>query len=248
MSVLKFSFAVKVWESRFSRDDSAQQWADKPLVFVWASELIEPLEALQKALADIDPKLAQRRVVLVEGQTEANFVSTIQNNSNLLNFDFSLYVYEGKAQVANLVHYIRERNRQGVRVDLCYDSDGQTDSFLEKLALSGCSVESRFRFQRDFEAAFPPELLHTAAHEYLRRYTNVPADSLSSLTVTDLLAQSKPFVRAFEEHFKISVSKPQLGVLLAEAVRRSGAVWDGAVKTAEECSEIAKFLRFVMLW
>jgi hypothetical protein len=247
VSVLKFSFAVKVWESRFSRVDSAQEWADKPLVFVWATELVEPLEDLQRAIAAIDPNLAQRRVVLVEGETEAEFIRTIQLSANVLNFDFSLKVYGGKAQVANLVHYIQERNRQGVRVDLSYDSDRQATSFLEKLK-SSCTVQEFFGFQRDFENAFPPEVLHAALLEYLQTYAPPPVAALTPDAIEDLLKQPKPFILAFEERFGVNISKPKLGTLLAKAVIDRQKLWEGAVRSSQECSEIAKFLRFVMLW
>jgi hypothetical protein len=74
-------------------------------------------------------------VVLVEGESEEAFIRAIQLRSTVLNFDFGVYVYGGKGTLKNLVHYILEKNRQGIRVNLCLDFDGQSQStsFLENL-------------------------------------------------------------------------------------------------------------------
>src|SRR6266851_10447000 len=59
-------------------------------------EMIQPLESIQKGLQEIDAELPIRRVLLVEGASESNFAQTIQMNSTVMNFDFSVFVYSGK--------------------------------------------------------------------------------------------------------------------------------------------------------
>ena len=245
-NVFKVGFAMKVWNERLTAVDATKQQSRKPLFFASLAELIQPLESIQKGLQEIDADLPIRRVLLVEGESEAAFVQTIQMNSTVMNFDFSVYVYGGKGEVNNLVHYIRELNRQGVRADLSFDSDRQTTSFLEKLERS-CTIQSRFGFKSDFEGSFPSNILLAALTEYVNQY-RTETIAPTQPDIESLLSGQKPFVLLFEKKFGFSISKPKLGVILAEIVLQTGTIWDAVVKTSSEASEIAQFLRFVMLW
>jgi hypothetical protein len=120
--------------------------------------------------------------VLAEGESEAAFIRSIQLRSTVLNFDFEVHVYGGKGTRKNLVHYILEKNRQGIRVDLCLDFDGQSQStsFLDKLKQQSCAIQSDFGFKRDFESAFPPEILHAALAEYFRRFASTQPQKASN--------------------------------------------------------------------
>lgn len=251
LSVLKMALAMKLWELRLSAEDAVQQLSGKYLFFGSMTELIEPLESLQKGLHEIDPALALRRVLLVEGETEASFIREIQLRATVSNFEFTIYVYRGKGEVNNLLHYVRERNRQGIRVDLCYDRDGQdqTTAFVNKLREAPSFINDLFGFRRDFEAAFPPDVLHTALVRYLKEFANLPESQMPTLTtVESLLRGSKPFIFAFTEQFSVNINKPKFGILLAESVLANKAIWDDVFKTSVESNEIVRFLRFVMLW
>jgi len=245
-NAFKVALAMKAWETRVTAVDATKQLSGKPLFFAFLTEMIQPLESIQKGLQEIDAELPIRRVLLVEGESEANFVQTIQMNSTVMNFDFSIYVYHGKGEINNLVHYIGELNRQGVRVDLSYDSDRQTASFLEKLGRS-CAIQSQFGFKSDFEGSFPPDVLLAALLEYVRRYQPT-AIHPTKTDIECLLAGQKPFVLLFEEKFGYSLSKPKLGAILGETVLQNGALWDAVFKTSVRASEIAEFLKFVMFW
>jgi hypothetical protein len=105
-----------------------------------------------------------------------------------------------------------------------------------------------FGFRRDFEAAFPVELLHAGVQEYLRQFTELGPDAVALTDIQTLLADQKPFTRAFEEKFGVNLNKPKLGTILGEVVLGTAAIWEGVVNTSSECSEIARFLRFLMLW
>jgi hypothetical protein len=249
VNVFKVAFAMKIWETRLSNVDAAKQQSGKPLFFAALTELVGPLEAIQKGLQEIDAELPIRRVVLVEGETEEAFIHSIQLHSTVLNFDFAVYVYEGKGSLKNLVHYVTEKNRQGIRVDLSVDCDSQSQgkSFVEKLTQT-CAIQSVFGFRRDFEAAFPPELLHSAVQEYLRLFTKLDSEAVTLADIQSLLADQKPFALAFEQKLGVSISKPKLGTILGEVVLGTGAIWEGVVNTSSECSEIARFVRFLMLW
>lgn len=249
-NLLKVVFAIKAWEPRFSAVDASQKQAGKPLFFASLTELIAPLESIQKGLQEIDGELPIRRVVLVEGESEQAFIRSIQLHSTVLNFDFEVYVYGGKGTLKNLVHYILEKNRQGIRVDLCVDFDGQVQSksFLEKLGQHSCAIQRAFGFTRDFEAAFPPELLHSGLLQYLRLYTTLDPTAVTESETRAFLADQRPFVLAFETKFSVSISKPKLGTILGEIVLGTGAIWEGVVNTSSQCSEIAQFVRFLMLW
>jgi hypothetical protein len=177
------------------------------------------------------------------------FIRSIQLRSTVLNFDFGIHVYGDRGGLKNLIHYVAEKNRQGVRVDLSvdYDSQSQSKSFVEKLTAS-CSIRSVFWFGRDFEAAFPPELLHAAVQEYLRLFAKLSPELARLTDVQMLLTDQKPFALAFEDKFGLSISKPKLGTILGEIVLGMGAIWEGIVIRSSDCSEIAKFVRFLMLW
>jgi len=83
--------------------------------------------------------------------------------------------------------------------------------------------------------------------EYVRQYQ--PTAIVPTKTdIESLLAGQKPFVLLFEEKFGFSISKPKLGVILGELILQNPATWDAVFHASPEASEIAQFLRFVMLW
>lgn len=251
IAVLKVSSAVKVWEENFSRADAVLQFTDKPLVYANLVNIIEPLTFLQKAVSEFEPELSLRRLLLVEGQSEESFIRRIQLKSAVLNAEFDVKAYEGKGQVQNLIRLVQEKNKEGIRVDLAYDKDGHSDSFLDKLKKS-CEVQSYFGFERDFENSFPSSVLRAAVCKYMEeyeKYTKVPPSDLTGEVMESLMKHPKPFVLAFRDHFGMELSKPKLGEILANDFLADGRLlWEGTVaKSDKECSEIGRFLRFALL-
>lgn len=240
------AFSMKRWVFNLSREDAAQVYANAPLFFSFLPNLTDPLESIRRELAEIDRGLLTKRLILVEGSSEASFIETIQFSSDLLNFDFDVYSFDGKRNITNLVHLIREKNRQGVRVDLSYDLDGEPDNFKEKLAAQ-CKVESWFAFSRDFENAFPARILSEAVNRYLRRFTKSDAQvTLEQVEV--LLRDSLPFMDALGRDLRLKISKPRFGVILAELAWSDDVLFRELTGQESSTNEISRFMRFVMVW
>jgi hypothetical protein len=84
--------------------------------------------------------------------------------------------------------------------------------------------------------------------EYLRLFTGLDAGTVTLTDVQAFLADEKPFALAFEEKIGLNISKPKLGTILGEIILGTGAIWESVVNTSSQCSEIARFVRFLMLW
>jgi hypothetical protein len=120
--------------------------------------------------------------------------------------------------------------RKVFRVDLAYDGDSNFSSQITRLQ-EQATIHRVFRFERDFEAAFPPEILASAITAYLKQFKNESAE-ISIKDVNEMLAEPKPFVKVVAERYLISIDKPYLGDLLAiellKLSRRDERVLQGA--------------------
>src|SRR6185437_4875609 len=101
------AFSLKRGVFNLSREDAAIEYANAPLFFSFLPNLTDSLESIRRELTEVDRELVSKRLVLVEGASEASFIETIQLSSELLNFDFDVYSFEGKGNITNLVHLIR---------------------------------------------------------------------------------------------------------------------------------------------
>jgi hypothetical protein len=239
-------FSMKRWVFNLSREDAPQTYAKAPLFFSFMSKLTDPLESIRRELAAIDSGLISERLLLVEGASEATFIETIQLSSDLLNFDFDVYSFNGKGNIGNLVHLIREKNRQGIRVDLSYDLDGKSSDFESKLTTQ-CKVESSFAFTRDFENAFPASILGEAVNHYIQKFTSLQV-KVDPEQIKAMLSDKLTFIDVLSRFLRIAIKKPKLGGILAELTLADGSIWNEVTNEQSVKTEIAKFLRFVMLW
>jgi len=242
---------LKTWEYHLSRSDGPEYWKGLPLPFFMPlSGMIEPLESMRWALRRIDPRYGTARVLLVEGESEATFVRTVQWLTRAANFDVPLYVYGGKGEVQNLVHLITDRNAAGVGVYLSYDTDGKSEGFLRTLRRRNCRLTRRFGFSRDFEGAFPPEMLATAVGMYAENVAKAPL-RVSASEVRTLLQDPKPFAVALKEKFGLSLTKPRFATILGTLISKDIELhWHEAFNRRAPRKafryEAYKFLRFIM--
>jgi len=240
------AFSLKRWAFNLSRKDAAKEYANAPLFFAYLTNLTDPLESIRRELAEVDRGLLIKRLILVEGSSEASFLETIQLSSDLLNFDFDVYSFGGKGNITNLVHLIKEKNRQGIRVDLSYDLDGKSDDFQRKLAAQ-CKVETWFAFTRDFESAFPSRILSEAANRYLNRFTKSDAQ-VTPEQMEVLLRDPLPFVDALGRDLRVKIRKPKFGAILAELAWADDVLFRELTGQEPSTNEISRFMRFVMVW
>lgn len=208
--------AMKAWEFQLSRDDAAWFWNGYPLFFSSLASLTYPLEVMRHEIGQVGKGRISHRILLVEGPSEENFVRALQLLTRFGSLDFPIFAYRGKDQIQNLIHFIREKNRQGVLVYLTFDKDRQSDAFLRRITRS-CKVEKRFGFKRDFESSFDPAMIADASNIYIRRYTKQKL-TLTTGDIQVLLAENKPFSKSLEERFSVSIKKPIFGGILGELI------------------------------
>jgi hypothetical protein len=77
------ALSIKIWESNLSRDDADWYWRGYPTYFVTLDYLIEPLEIMRSEMSLVDKGRSHPTIVLVEGESEYNFISTMQELSDL---------------------------------------------------------------------------------------------------------------------------------------------------------------------
>jgi hypothetical protein len=115
-----------------------------------------------------------------------------------------------------------------------------------------CRIAKRFAFTRDFESAFPPEMLATAVNKYAKDVAKSHL-RVSVLDVGTLLQDAKPFAVAFKERYGFELSKPRfaviLGVLMSRDLEERGHWYDAFNKRPPAKPfryEVYKFLKFIM--
>ena len=210
------ALSMKIWEFQLSRDDASWYWKGVPTYFLTLSHLIEPLEILRNEIGIVDKKRLYSKIVCVEGETEFNFIKTLYLTTRASNFDFSVYNYQGKGEIKNLIHFIKEKNRQGIRVFISYDKDRQSDSFTKKIKKK-CKVEKIFGFKKDFESSFPPKILKYTIEDYIKKYTKSKI-KLSIKDIENLLSKPQPFLESFKKKYRIQINKPKLGNILGKVM------------------------------
>jgi len=112
----------------------------------------------------------------------------------------------------NLRFHIQDKNEKGVQVDLAYDGDSNLRNQIDKLQKQ-VRIRRVFKFDRDFESAFPAEMLVAAVTAYLKHFKDA-AIEVSVEGVDEMLKHRKPFVQV-EARYEVSIKKPHLGKLLA---------------------------------
>lgn len=246
----------KQWEYMLSREDGDWYWNNYGLIFAGLHLLIPSLNELQKSISDIAPYFTGR-IICVEGPSEHVFLNLLYGFSRISQYNVPRWVYGGKDAKKNLVHYMRDKNHKGVRVDLAYDRDGSIldDKDVQNLDKQ-VTIQRKFAFSHDFESSFPPELLSAAVTDYLKKFK----DATLECSVSDVEAllkrgegpkkQRKAFVAAVEENYDIEISKPQLAEFLFIHFAELGTKYDPVFTGAGEITgtELSKFLRFVMDW
>lgn len=244
---VQLAFSMKQWEFMLGRKDGARYWNNHGLFFSSLHGLIPLLNELQRHISELGQGFTGR-IVCLEGESERRFLEVLHLATRLAHFDNHYFVYGGKGAHQNLVYFIRDKNEKGVRVDLSFDGDSNMNDQIPKLK-GQVAIKDVFRFERDFEAAFPANLLAGAVTAYLHEYKDKSL-ICSAKEVSAMLAERKPFVRVVEEEYGVSINKVYFGQFLAiEVLKLSEGdhrVLQGAgVLTG---TEISRFIRWVMDW
>lgn len=247
--LLDAALTLKIWEFQLSRDDASWYWKGSlPSYYLSLSHLIEPLETIRSEMGLVDKKYLYEKIMCVEGSTEYDFLKTIQLSTAYLYFEFPIYNYEGKGDIQNLVHFIKEKNRQAIKVCISYDKDNHADSFIKNIK-SKCKINKVFGFKKDFESSFPPKILKDALEYYISKYVK-EARIIDINDIINLLAQKESFLKLFNSKFNVKINKPKLGRILGQIVSKilSGH-WNeifNEEKNANFDYEIFKFLKFIV--
>lgn len=247
------ALSMKIWEFQLSRDDATWYWKGVPLYFLSLTHLTKPLETLRREIGIVDKKRLYSKIVCVEGESESNFIRTLYLTTRASNFDFSVYNYQGKGEVKNLVHFIKEKNRQGIRVFVSYDKDRQSDSFIKRIKKK-CEVERFFGFKKDFESSFPLKVLEFAVKEYIKRYVKIKSGKkrLNSKDIQDLLKQPQPFIKVLEQKYNLKINKVRFGSILGKVMAEIvNHYWNEIFNKKKRKkrifeAEIFKFLKFLL--
>jgi hypothetical protein len=238
------ALTLKIWEFQLSRNDASWFWRDStPAFLLTLTGMIEPLENLRREMGIVQKRNLYEKVICVEGESELNFIKTIFLSTKLANFDFPVYDYHGKGNAQNLAYFIKEKNRQGIRVLLSYDKDRRSDSFVKKVKEKS-SIEKVFRFEKDFESSFPPKLLKYALESYIQKYTKLSI-TIDIADIRQFIIENGSFLRLFEKKYGVKINKVKFSKILGIIV--AGIVYDHFTDLLKKKKyEIYSFLRFLI--
>lgn len=244
------ALSIKIWEFQLSRDDASRWWKGAESTFILGStHLVESLEVVRREMGIVQRKNLFEKIVCVEGQSEFSFINTFYLATRYANFDFSVHNYQGKGEIQNLVHFIKEKNRQGIKVLLSYDKDRQSNSFINGVKKK-CTIAKDFGFAKDFEGSFPPKILKYALDEYIKKYTKQKL-TIALQDIADLQSGTAPFLVLFKKKFNISINKVKLGKILGDVMagivyNHWSEIFNDKKKQTKFNYEIFKFLKFLM--
>jgi hypothetical protein len=230
---------LELWVFYLGREDADWFWHDNATFFSHLTSLTYPLEGIRSELKKIDRRSAMGSVILVEGKSEYGFLNDLREDIGLLDPYDTIYNYEGKGNVQNLVHYIREKYRQGLRVLLTCDSDGSPATFERKLRPVMHCISARFQFRKDFEHSFPDKFFEGALMNYRTKYIRCHPE-ISVQLMRDCLSNPS--------NFSFGVNKPKLALILSGQMRELLFEYRRRVFTRNRDrfkSEIFDFLRFL---
>lgn len=246
------ALSMKSWEWMLSRNDAAGFWGKMPTYFLSLTSLTESLESIRRDMGEVDRKCLYQKVICVEGESEHEFIKTIYLTTRAANFDSPIYCYGGKGELRNLLRFIQEKNRQGIRVFLSFDNDGDSNAkiFISKIKKK-CNVHKVFGFPRDFESSFSSEMLAIALNYYLTKFSRKKLKKVTIKDVNRLLRQVKPFIRSFEHEWEIAISKPKLGKILggltADIIKKEwNDIFNRKRKKKKHKAAIFRFMKFLM--
>lgn len=244
---VRLAFSMKQWEYMLGRKDGAWYWENHGLFFSSLHGLIPPLNELQSQIAAIGEGFTAR-IICIEGESERAFLEVLHLATRFINFDNQYFVYGGKGAHQNLVLFIRDKNEKGFRVDLAYDGDSNLSDQMPKLRRQ-VTINSVFRFDRDFESAFPPGLLAQALTAYLKEFKD-KSQNYSTEEVSEMLKDSRAFVKVVEDRVAVNINKVSFSRFLALEVLRLSDDDDRVLHGAGALigTELSKFLRWVMGW
>ena len=194
VKAVEIAFQMKRWESNLLGKD---YWQGYPLFFAGLSGVIEDLEAIRRHASALTP-IFTSRVVLVEGDSEASFIDTLQRATGLIDLRFEVFVLNGSGALQSLGPYSVEKRRSGMKLYLCFDADGNMKAAKQRAAKleTTLSPSGIFLFERDFESSFPPDLIAEALNHYDRRLRR--PQSWSSSQVEELLQDPRPLIKVLE--------------------------------------------------
>jgi len=243
------ALSIKMWEYQLSRDDASWYWKNIPTYFLSLTNLTGSLENLRKEIGLVDKKHLHSKIVCVEGEAESNFIRTIYLTNKSANFDFPIYNYQGKNNLQNLVHFIKEKNRQGIKVYLSYDKDRQSDSFIDKIKKK-CKVTKIFGFEDDFEKSFPAIILKYSLEKYFKKFLK-EQKTFTINNIKNLLSTDQHFIISVQKSYKKTINKQKLGYILGGimasiVLHNWDEIFNKKHKKKAFSYEIFKFLKFLI--
>lgn len=215
-NLISITLSFKIWEYQLGRKDANWWWKGTPNYYLYPSNLIKDLEELRVNGLEVDYSSSSTSVFAVEGISEKTFVQELYELTRFMNLDADIHNYNGKGEVTNLVNYINEKTRQGVKVNLICDADGnieKTNAFISKLE-KRCNIKSKFIFKKDFESAMPPAITSKVLNAYFDKY-KLTSKGISPEDVLRIIDSNIPLIKYIEQANTIEMNKRELALLYA---------------------------------
>ncbi len=186
------------------------------------------LDSFAAEFQDLWDFYSEETWILVEGPSEVEFFSRLIQLQFLSSDIAKVQPYEGKANSKNNKVYIRRLQERGYLVAIQGDMDRSATSPLDGLISDGLvNAGMTFRFNKDFEGAFPSAILHKALE--------ICGYEIEEEWLVKLMSKeaSGPIVKDIERKLGRSIDKKLLARGLADVIQGNWHLLSKSHKTNE---------------
>ncbi|HEY8766373.1 MAG TPA: hypothetical protein VIP09_03790 [Dehalococcoidia bacterium] len=223
-SFVQFVYGTEIHIGRMLWKDHLDWWGtdeNRAAFFGWTGQLRKHLDHFASQLQAIPEFSTGSCKILTEGASEKAFVERLKRTRLLwfLHLDIDSYYGAGNRQPTKLLALANQLKKQGYRLFLQGDNDGQVRDIFDQLVKQGIvHVDETFSFKIDFESAFDPEHLYAALssmgaigtltlQDFIARVASRPADSSVVGVINGILGVEVNKVQLAEELADLLIAK-----------------------------------------
>ena len=240
----RYTHDAEIGTGRFLDAGMLDFYAEQvPMVFGSIAGRRRHLDKMAEALDRFPEFRTSASVLLVEGHTEAQFVTTLRESGFawFLYFDVASYDGKGNADAKRLRMLLKDYKKRGYKVYAQGDRDGHPTGAVDGLVDSGLlASDNAFLFGFDFESAVPLGLLYDVLVDLGRAPVGVSRVGFVATLASATTAISKAIPTTWA--LDLSADKPGLAAALARRIISTDLWWQDEefMKT-----ELGRFLHFV---
>lgn len=224
-------------------DDIVKFYGNKPSFFTIVINLRNQLNQIAKHLSSIPEFNAIKGYLLVEGETEKEFVKTLKESRLILFKDVLVESYEGKSnkKPAKLLLLVKIFQQSGYEIYIQGDKDStDNDIFSQLIEKKIVKLENTLSFTHDFESSIPDYMLLEALNN-LNYLTDVSIEEFKTIRKSFRNSVIECLEEVWEinvDSIKIPLAKEVAKLFIDKTPRKDEDFWD---------TELGKFINLIVI-